>query len=180
VVVHDQRDGVDAVPHRRLELLHVHQEAAVAVDGEHGRFRPRELGAERGGKREAERAEVERRQEAAWPRGVQAVGGGSGGGAGAAPASRATIVSGGSAPRNSAYTRWGFSGDEARLRSATRRAWRLVRRSPISWRHSSLVRATPARPSAARSAASVPPASAWIATATGYVRPRSRLSMSIW
>src|SRR6185436_83902 len=65
VVVHHQRDDVDAVTHRGLDLLRVHQEAAVAVDRNDRSVRPAELGAERDRKREAETAEIERSEERA-------------------------------------------------------------------------------------------------------------------
>src|SRR5262245_27434993 len=67
VVVHHERDDVDAVPHGRLQLLSVHQKAAVAVDRDHGGLGTAELGAECGGKREAEAAEVERSEEGPRP-----------------------------------------------------------------------------------------------------------------
>src|SRR5260370_25329738 len=73
VVVHDERDDVDPVTHGRLELLRVHQESAVAVNGEHGRVRAAELGAESDGEREPEPAEIERREKGPRPRELQTI-----------------------------------------------------------------------------------------------------------
>jgi hypothetical protein len=73
VVVHDDRHRVDAVAHGGLEVLGVHQEPAVAVDGDDGRLGAAELGAECDGEGEAESAEIERGEKRAGPREVQAI-----------------------------------------------------------------------------------------------------------
>ena len=73
VVVHHERDGGDPVAHRGLELLRVHQEAAVAVDGERRRLGAAELGPERRREGEAESAQVERGEKGAGPDEVEPV-----------------------------------------------------------------------------------------------------------
>ena len=76
---------VDAVAHGRFDLLSVHQETAVAVDGEDGRGGASELGAEGGRERKAEAAQIERREECSGPGEPQAIVAVSGCGAGVIP-----------------------------------------------------------------------------------------------
>src|SRR5207245_7824361 len=73
VVVHHDRHDPDAVPYRGLELLGVHQVAAVAVDRDDWRLRATELGAQCRGEGEAEAAEIERGEKRARPREMQSI-----------------------------------------------------------------------------------------------------------
>ena len=82
VVVQHQGHGGNAVPDRRLELLRVHEEPAVAVDRQRRRLGAAELGAERRRIGEPEAAQIERGEEG--PRLIEvepvvAVGGGGAG-----------------------------------------------------------------------------------------------------
>ena len=61
------------MPYRGLELLGVHQVAAVAVDRDDRRLRATELGAQCRGEGEAEAAEIERGEKRARPRETQSI-----------------------------------------------------------------------------------------------------------
>src|SRR5881628_3985091 len=73
IVVHDERHDRDVVSDGGLELLGVHEKTPVPVDGDHRSLGTAELGAERGGKGEAQSAQIERREKRARLREVQAI-----------------------------------------------------------------------------------------------------------